>query len=308
MQIIRDLEQFSPEKPVVLTQGTFDGVHLGHQKILSSVVEQAKTIDGVSVLLTFYPHPRLVLYPEDNDLKLITTIDEKAELLAAFGIDYLVIIPFTMALSRIDPYNFIRDILVDKLRIKTIIIGYDHRFGKNREGSIKEIKAYSEKFNYSVQQIPEQDINDCIVSSSMIRKALLSGRVDEASDFLGQPFSINGKVTEGQQVGTKIGFPTANISIEDKAKLIPKKGVYAVRVELQGQLYDGMLNIGHRPTVDGKGLTVEVHIFNCSDDIYGQDIRILFVKRWRDELKFEQLADLQQQLQSDQEQIQAYLK
>jgi riboflavin kinase/FMN adenylyltransferase len=306
MQIVKNLDDFSVEGPVVLTQGTFDGVHLGHQKILDTVVQKAKSIGGKSVLLTFYPHPRLVLYPEDNELKLITTIEEKAAFLDKFGIDIMVVLPFTRELSRMTAHQFIETVLVEKLKIKTIIIGYDHRFGKNREGSIEEIEAYSRRYDYSVQQIPEQDIDDCIVSSSKIRKALLEGDLEEANSFLGRTFSITGKVIDGQKNGKKLGFPTANIEISEDFKLIPKQGVYAVEILLNNRQYTGMLNIGTRPTFKLGQMTIEVHIFDFSDEIYGQEIEILFVKRWRDERKFEELNALKTQLEADKREISAF--
>jgi len=308
MQIIRDLDEFQPESPVVLTQGTFDGVHLGHQKIITQLVTRAQQIDGKSVLLTFYPHPRLVLYPEDNELKLITSIEEKAKLLKSFGLDYLIILPFTKDLSRITPFGFIRDILVKKLHISTIIIGYDHRFGKNREGSIIEIEKYAQEFNYEVEQIPEQDINDCIVSSSQVRNALLSGDLELANEFMGRPFSISGIVVTGQQKGTELGFPTANLGKLDPFKLIPKKGVYAVKVIIANESHFGMLNIGTRPTFKLNELAIETHIFDFSDKIYGQEIEILFIKRWRDERKFENQEQLVRQLNTDNTEIKAFFK
>ncbi len=308
MQIIRDLDEFQPESPVVLTQGTFDGVHLGHQKILTQLVTRAQQINGRSVLLTFYPHPRLVLYPEDNELKLITSIEEKAKLLKSFGLDYLIILPFTKDLSRITPFGFIRDILVKKLHISTIIIGYDHRFGKNREGSILEIEKYANEFNYEVEQIPEQDINDCIVSSSQVRKALLDGDLELANDFMGRPFSISGMVVSGQQKGTELGFPTANLGELDPYKLVPKIGVYAVKVIIANETLFGMLNIGTRPTFKMNELAIETHIFDFSDNIYGQEIEILFFKRWRDERKFENQEQLVEQLKTDQTEIKAFFE
>ncbi|MFT5724831.1 MAG: riboflavin kinase/FMN adenylyltransferase [Bacteroidia bacterium] len=306
MQIIRNLEEFCPEGPIVLTQGTFDGVHLGHQKILSQLVTRAQQINGKSVMLTFYPHPRLVLYPEDNDLKLITSIEEKARLLESFGLDYLVILPFTKELSRLTAFGFIRDVLVNKLHISTIIIGYDHRFGKNREGSFADIEKYTEEFEYEVEQIPEQDINDCIVSSSLIRKALLSGDLEAANDFLGRPFSIRGIVVSGNRLGKGLGYPTANVGELHKFKLIPKIGVYAVIVIVAGVKYFGMLNVGTKPTFKLNNLTVETHIFDFSEDIYGQEIEILFVKRWRDEHKFESQEALVRQLDNDSTEINAF--
>jgi len=303
MQIVRSLDVFNESNPIVLTQGTFDGVHQGHQKILKRIVTRARQINGKSVLLTFYPHPRLVLYPEDNKLRLITGIDEKAKLLESFGLDYLVILPFTKELSRFTPFGFIRDVLVKQLHISTIIIGYDHRFGKNREGSFEDIVKYSGEFGYDVEQISEQDINDCIVSSSLIRKSLLEGDLEQANDFLGRPYSISGTVIEGRNVGSQIGFPTANIGGLEAYKLIPKLGVYAVQVVLKEKTWNGMLNIGTRPTFKLGEMSIEVHIFDLSEDIYGQEIEILFVKRCRDERKFENSEALVTQLRADEQEI-----
>ncbi len=308
MEIIKDLKDFKPSGPVILTQGTFDGVHHGHRKILETVIKKAKSRDGVSVLLTFYPHPRLVLYPDDNQLKLITTISEKASILEELGLDYLIIQPFTKELSRLSPYQYIKEILSESLSVSTLIIGYDHRFGKNREGSINEITKYSMEFGYEVEQIPEQDIDDCKVSSSQIRKALLSGDLELANNLLGRTFSMCGTVVDGNKVGTTIGFPTANIDLKDAYKLIPKEGVYAVQTVLDGKVLNGMLNIGNRPTFQRNERAIEVHLFDFSDNIYGRDVEILFRKRWRDEHKFENSTLLVEQLKKDEQEIRRYLQ
>ena len=308
MEIIKDLKDFKPSGPVILTQGTFDGVHHGHRKILETVINKAKSQDGVSVLLTFYPHPRLVLYPDDNQLKLITTISEKASILEELGLDYLIIQPFTKELSRLSPYQYIKEILSESLSVSTLIIGYDHRFGKNREGSINEITKYSKEFGYEVEQIPEQDIDDCKVSSSQIRKALLSGDLELANNLLGRTFSMCGTVVDGNKVGTTIGFPTANIDLKDAYKRIPKEGVYAVQTLLDGKVLNGMLNIGNRPTFQRNERAIEVHLFDFSDNIYGRDVEILFRKRWRDEHKFENSTLLVEQLKKDEQEIRRYLQ
>jgi len=308
MEIIKDLKDFNPSGPVILTQGTFDGVHHGHRKILETAINKAKSRDGVSVLLTFYPHPRLVLYPDDNQLKLITTISEKASILEELGLDYLIIQPFTKELSRLSPYQYIKEILSESLSVSTLIIGYDHRFGKNREGSINEITKYSKEFGYEVEQIPEQDIDDCKVSSSQIRKALLSGDLELANNLLGRTFSMCGTVVDGNKVGTTIGFPTANIDLKDVYKLIPKEGVYAVQTVLDGKVLNGMLNIGNRPTFQRNERAIEVHLFDFSDNIYGRDVEILFRKRWRDEHKFENSTLLVEQLKKDEQEIRRYLQ
>lgn len=308
MKVVYDIKEFDPKKPVVLTQGTFDGVHFGHRKILRHVVSEAREIDGVSVLLTFYPHPRLVLYPDDNELKLLTTIEEKVELVSAIGIDYLIIIPFTQELSRLRASDFVRDILVEQLHISKLIIGYDHRFGRNREGGLKEMIQFSETYNFKLEEIPPQDIEDSIVSSTKIRKALLDGDVHLAKEYLGDLYTISGKVEEGLQRGTTIGYPTANVRVGSSFKLIPKNGVYAVLVYIDKIRYDGMLNIGYNPTFEDKKWSMEVHILNFNKNIYHHKILISFHSRIREEMKFENVTSLVNQLTKDEKKIRSILE
>ncbi|HAV26597.1 MAG TPA: riboflavin biosynthesis protein RibF, partial [Bacteroidetes bacterium] len=277
MKVIYNIDEFKPTKPIVLTQGTFDGVHFGHKKILKQVVEQAIQMAGESVLLTFYPHPRLVLYPDDNQLKLLTTIEEKVALVGDLGIDYLIIMPFTKELSRLKSSDFVRDILVEKLHVSKLIIGYDHRFGRNREGGLVEMKMYAETYKFSLQEIPAQDIEESIVSSTKIRKALLAGQIEVANEYLGMLYTISGKVEEGLQRGTTIGYPTANVRVNSSYKLIPKNGVYAVWVYIDQNRMPGMLNIGFNPTFEDKKWSVEVHIFDFNKNIYHKEISISFV-------------------------------
>jgi riboflavin kinase / FMN adenylyltransferase len=301
METVHSLDDFTYKGPVFLTQGTFDGVHLGHQKILNRLVESAKNEGGKSVLLTFYPHPRLVLYPEDNELMLITTLEEKATWLRHFGIDYLIVLPFTRELSRQKPFDFVR-LLTDCMQIRRFVIGYDHRFGRNREGSIEDMHEYSEIFNFEVDEIAEQDVNDCIVSSSKIRTSILEGDVQKARDFLGRPFDVSGKVVEGRKVGGTLGYPTANIKVTTPYKIMPKTGVYAVEVEVSSigaNRYHGMLNLGRRPTFELTEKTLEVHIFDFSEKIYGQEIKVFFVGRLREEIKFADASVLETQLKED---------
>jgi riboflavin kinase/FMN adenylyltransferase len=307
MKLVYDIKEFDPKKPVVLTQGTFDGVHFGHRKILRHVVSEAREIDGVSVLLTFYPHPRLVLYPDDNELKLLTTIEEKVELVSAIGIDYLIIIPFTQELSRLRASDFVRDILVEQLHISKLIIGYDHRFGRNREGGLKEMIQFSETYNFKLEEIPPQDIEDSIVSSTKIRKALLDGDVHLAKEYLGDLYTISGKVEEGLQRGTTIGYPTANVRVGSSFKLIPKNGVYAVWVYIDKIRYAGMLNIGYNPTFEDKKWSMEVHILNFNKNIYHHKILISFHSRIREEMKFEDVTSLVNQLTKDEKKIRSTL-
>jgi riboflavin kinase/FMN adenylyltransferase len=308
MKVVYDIKEFDPKKPVVLTQGTFDGVHFGHRKILRHVVSEAREIDGVSVLLTFYPHPRLVLYPDDNELKLLTTIEEKVELVSAIGIDYLIIIPFTQELSRLRASDFVRDILVEQLHISKLIIGYDHRFGRNREGGLKEMIQFSETYNFKLEEIPPQDIEDSIVSSTKIRKALLDGDVHLAKEYLGDLYTISGKVEEGLQRGTTIGYPTANVRVGSSFKLIPKNGVYAVWVYIDKIRYAGMLNIGYNPTFEGKKWSMEVHILNFNKNIYHHKILISFHSRIREEMKFKNVTSLVNQLTKDEKKIRSILE
>jgi len=307
MKVVYDIKEFDPKKPVVLTQGTFDGVHFGHRKILRHVVSEAREIDGVSVLLTFYPHPRLVLYPDDNELKLLTTIEEKVELVSAIGIDYLIIIPFTQELSRLRASDFVRDKLVEQLHISKLIIGYDHRFGRNREGGLKEMIQFSETYNFKLEEIPPQDIEDSIVSSTKIRKALLDGDVHLAKEYLGDLYTISGKVEEGLQRGTTIGYPTANVRVGSSFKLIPKNGVYAVWVYIDKIRYAGMLNIGYNPTFEDKKWSMEVHILNFNKNIYHHKILISFHSRIREEMKFEDVTSLVNQLTNDEKKIRSTL-
>ncbi len=308
MKVIHDIREFEPKGKVVLTQGTFDGVHFGHKKILKQVVSEAKKVEGESILLTFYPHPRLVLYPDDNDLKLLTTIEEKVELVQALGIDYLIILPFTKELSRIRAGEFVRDILVEQLCVSKLIIGYDHRFGRNREGGLVEMMNYSKVFDFEVQEISAQDIEESIVSSTKIREALLNGNVHLANNYLEKNYVIRGKVEEGLQRGTGIGFPTANIRVNSSFKLIPKNGVYAVWVYIEEIKFAGMLNIGYNPTFEDKKWSVEVHIFDFSQNVYHKEISIEFVARLRVEQKFDGSEALVTQLREDEKEIRALLE
>ncbi|MDB4161541.1 bifunctional riboflavin kinase/FAD synthetase [Bacteroidia bacterium] len=308
MKVIYDIAEFKPGKPVILTQGTFDGVHFGHQKILRQVVEEAVQIGGVSVLLTFYPHPRLVLYPDDNELKLLSTIEEKVDLVSALGIDYLIIMPFTQELSRLRADEFVRDILVEKLHLTKLIIGYDHRFGRNREGGMQEMVLFAETYGFELEEIPAQDISESIVSSTKIRQALLNGEVHQAGEYLGTAYVLRGKVEEGLQRGTTIGYPTANIRVNSSYKLIPRNGVYAVWVYIDEKKFEGMLNVGYNPTFDDKKWSIEVHLFDFNQNVYHKDITIAFVSRTRDEQKFDDLQSLINQLKEDEKEIRAILE
>ena len=299
MIVHKDIADFTPHGPVVLTQGTFDGVHYGHRAILRRLVEQARALGGESVLLTFYPHPRLVLYPNDNDLKLLNTLDEKIELLEELGVDHLVVLPFTTEFSRLDAETFVHHILVEHLKVSRLVIGYDHRFGKHRSGDIQDMRRLASKFGFRVEEIPAQDVDHSIVSSTKIRKALLNGEVEQATQLLGRPYTLSGLVVEGSKRGKEIGYPTANIEPDSPYKLVPGNGVYAVRVKLDGRSYGGMLNIGDNPTFHDKKWSIEVHIFEFDKKIYKESIELTFIKRLRSEKRFAQVAELIEQMKDD---------
>ena len=299
MQVHEGFEHLAPLPYAVVTSGTFDGVHIGHQKILARVNEIAAKNNGQSVVLTFWPHPRLVLYPEQTDLKLLNTFEEKAELLKKSGIDHLVKVPFTKEFSEYSGEQFIREVLVEKIGTRKLVIGYDHRFGKNREGSFEYLKENAHDFGFEVEEIPAQDIDDVTVSSTKIRKALQEGHVDEAHHFLGDYYHITGKVVSGDKIGRSLGFPTANIYVENPYKLIPSEGVYAVTVEVNASAYKGMLYIGKRPTLNKTQLSIEVNIFDFGQDIYGDNIKVDFIKQIRADERFTSLDDLKAQLHRD---------
>lgn len=299
MEIVEGHQAIPNILNAIVTSGTFDGVHFGHQKILKKIVKTAKEFNGKSVVLTFWPHPRFVLFPEEKTLKLLSTFEEKAQLLEEVGIDYLVKVEFTKSFSQLSSETFIQNMLVEKLKTKKLIIGYDHRFGKNRSGSFEYLKENSERFGFEVEEIPRQDIDDVGVSSTKIRQALFHGEVDLAAEFLGRQYSIKGTVVEGKQIGSQLGFPTANINVAEEFKLIPKDGSYAVRAKVGNEWYKGMLNVGIRPTVGGLHRVIETHLFDFDQQIYDQRIQIEFVKHLRDEKKFDSLEELKTQLKKD---------
>ncbi len=308
MKVYTNIEKFKDVKNPIVTTGTFDGVHLGHQKIISRLKDVAKNENGETVLLTFYPHPRMVLFPDDNELKLLNTQEEKINLLEHYGVDHLIIYPFTKEFSRLTSVEFVRNILVNHIHTKRLVIGYNHHFGRNREGSFEHLKEYGPLYGFEVEEIPAKDIDSIEVSSTKIRKALQSGDVETAATYLGHAYSLTGKVVKGQQLGRTMGYPTANIVVENKYKLIPADGVYAVKVKHKGKLFGGMLNIGNNPTIVGKGRSIEVNIFDFNEDIYGDDATIYFIKRLRDELKFNGLDELKNALASDKQNTLKILK
>jgi riboflavin kinase/FMN adenylyltransferase len=298
VKVTHDYSQFSSPKKTIVTIGTFDGVHIGHQKIISQLLNASKNKNETSVLLTFFPHPRMVLQ-KDSNIKLINTIDEKINLLEKIGLEELIIHPFNREFSRLTALEFVRDILVHKLNISKLIIGYDHHFGKNREGNFEQLLEYGGMFDFEVEEIPAQNINDISVSSSKIRTALIDGDIERANKYLDYNFMLSGKVVAGNNLGSKINFPTANIHIEQDYKLIPKNGVYIVKSIILSVAYFGMLNIGNRPTIDGKQQTIEVHFFNFDKNIYEENIQIELLKFIRDEEKFESIEALKNQLIED---------
>ncbi len=300
VKVYHSLEEFKPLLKAVVTTGTFDGVHIGHRKILNRLREVATRIKGETVLFTFNPHPRLVLQP-DMDLRMITSLEEKVDLLHDAGLDHLIIFPFTQEFSRTSSLEFVRNILVNAIGAKKLVIGYDHHFGRNREGTFEHLKEFGPVYGFEVEEIPAQDVNDVKVSSTKIRSALSEGHVKLAKEFLKSPFMVSGFVVRGNRLGNELGYPTANIELADEHKLIPADGVYAVRVKVlpDGQLYKGMCNIGHRPTVSGTGKTIEVNIFDFYQNIYGEHVRLFFEQRIRNEQRFDGMDALKAQLKKD---------
>jgi len=290
----------------VATIGTFDGVHYGHQKIIKRLCELARATGGESVILTFFPHPRMIIDPENQDLKMINTIKEKAKILEGLGVDHLIITPFTRDFSNLSPEEYIKNILVETIGIKNLIVGYDHRFGKDRKGGWVELQELAKVYDYKIEEIPEQDIDDVAVSSTKIRKALLNGDVSLAANYLGYDFSLFGKVIKGDKIGRTIGFPTANLFVEETYKLIPSDGIYAVTVEMTEGVFKGMAYIGQRPTINGMTRNIEVNIFDFEKEIYGQDIKMNFLEFLRHDVKFTGLDALKEQLKKDKENTLAY--
>jgi riboflavin kinase/FMN adenylyltransferase len=303
---LHNISEFQKGEKTFVTIGTFDGVHFGHQRILEKLVSDAKKAGKKSILLTFFPHPRMVLQ-KDNSLELINTIEERKNLLAKTGLDYLIIHPFSKEFSRLTALAFVRDILVNQFNVSKLCIGYDHHFGKNREGNITQLQEYSKLYDFDIEEIPAQDIDDVSVSSTKIRKALAEGSVKTANTYLGYPFMLNGKVVNGKQLGGKIGFPTANIDVEEEYKLIPKTGVYVVRSSVDSKIIYGMMNIGKRPTVDGKHQTIEVHFFDFNQDLYEQSLTVELLYFLRDEHKFDSVEYLISQLQKDEIQARDFI-
>ncbi len=303
MKIYNSIDEFTTLKNAVVTIGTFDGVHIGHQKIINRVNEIAKATGGESVVLTFFPHPRMVLYPDDHGLVLLNTMEEKKQLLKHYGVQHLIVHPFSQKFSRTSVTEYIRDILVNKIGTKKLVIGYDHHFGRNREGTLLDLQELGIVYNYEVEEIPEQDIKEVAVSSTKIRNSLLEGDVATAREFLGHDYSLSGIVVKGKELGRTLGFPTANIHIPENYKLVPANGIYAVKVDLQhsDKQETGMLSIGTRPTFDDGDVSIEVNILNFEKNIYGEKITVYFKSRLRDEVKFDSADALVKQMEKDRE-------
>jgi riboflavin kinase/FMN adenylyltransferase len=306
LEIIKNSSNFSSSEQTFVTIGTFDGVHYGHQQIIEKLVSEAKKANKKSVVLTFFPHPRMVLQ-KDNSLELINTIDERATLLEKTGLDYLIIHPFSKEFSKMSALEFVRDILVNQLNISKLIIGYDHHFGKNREGNITQLSEYSHVYDFIVEEIPAQDIDSVSISSTKVRRALHAGSLKTANNYLGYNFMLNGTVVNGKKLGGTIGYPTANIDVKETYKLIPKTGVYVVKSTLDKKIVFGMMNIGSRPTVDGNHQTIEVHFFDFNQDLYNQNLTIELMYFLRDEHKFDSIDSLVHQLKKDEETARNYI-
>ena len=299
MKVYSSIDEFQNVERPIVTTGTFDGVHFGHRKIIDRLKDLAQSCRGETVLLTFSPHPRMVLFPDDQDLKLLNTIEEKKNLLEKAGIQHLIIHPFTKEFSRTSSINFVKDILVNKLKTHKLVIGYNHHFGRNREGSVDNLHELSELYNFNIHSVGPCLLNDQSISSTKIRDGISKGNIELTNRFLGYHFTLTGLVVKGKGMGRGIGFPTANIRVQDQNKIIPLDGVYAVNIIYDKKIFKGMLNIGKNPTFSNAELSIEVHLFDFDQDIYNQLITLELVKRIRNEIKFSCVEDLQKQLHMD---------
>jgi riboflavin kinase/FMN adenylyltransferase len=298
LRIFNSINDFASSKKTIVTLGTFDGVHIGHSAILDKICKAAQQENLESVILTFFPHPRLIV-SNNYDIKLLNTIEEKSVLLEKKGIQNFIIHPFDKTFSELSPREFVTQVLVEKLNIQKIIIGHDHKFGKDRAADFNDLINFGKEFGFEVEEISAQQINEVSVSSTKIRNSLLEGNVSLANDYLGYPYVLTGNVVKGNQLGRTIGFPTANVEIPEEYKLIPKNGVYVVTVTIENKIVFGMMNIGVRPTLGENKLSIEVHLLNFDKDIYNQKIQVNILKRLRDEQKFESFEALKEQLEVD---------
>lgn len=301
MKVYTDIHSLPVFTKAVITTGSFDGVHVGHAKIISQLINEAVRIDGTPVLITFYPHPKQIVQIKDKPLFVLNTPEEKYELLQKLGIENIVVVPFNKQFSELTAKKYIEDFLVKNFHPSLIVVGYDHRFGNNREGDFTLLKNEGSRNNYEVIEIPEHILKDITISSTKIRNALISGDIDTAAAYLGYQYFFTGKVIEGNKLGRTIGYPTANLLIENENKLIPADGVYAVDVTINQAFYRGMMNIGNRPTIEGKIRTIEVNIFDFDKEIYSEEIKITLKKLLRKEIKFKGLEELKNQLAKDRE-------
>ena len=299
MKIYHSIEDFPSDVNTIVTIGTFDGVHKGHQIVINRINEIAKKKAMESVVLTFDPHPRHVIYPDDQELRLIHTLEEKIEALSKTGVQNLVLHKFTKEFSRTESVNFIRDFLVTKLNMKYMVVGFDHHFGKNRQGTFDNLIELSDAYGFKIEKIKPQNIGEVTISSTKIRNAILEGDCKKANAYLSANFSITGKVVQGNKIGSSIGYPTANIEIENQWKILPKNGVYAVKILLKNQQYFGMLNLGNRPSISDDSFAIEVHLFDFNATIYNEELKIEFIQRIRDEQQFSDLEKLKSQLKID---------
>ena len=306
MKVHHSIETFDLNSPVAVTMGTFDGVHLGHREILSQLTQTAQQAKLPSVVLTFFPHPRMVLEPQ-HPIQLLNTIDERIDILRQCQVDHVIVHPFTQEFSQLTPSQYIEDILIQKIQAQKIIIGYDHRFGKNREADIRTLLSYQEKYPLDIVEIPAQLLNSVAVSSTKARQALLQGEVARAHHFLGYPYMLSGQVVSGKGLGKTIGYPTANLQISESYKLIPARGIYIVESTIFGKKTYGITSIGTNPTVGGNTQTIETYLLDFSENLYGQSIQISFLEKIRDEKKFDSLEQLYQAIHQDEQIARNYI-
>ena len=298
MQVFENILEYKPSRESIVTIGTFDGVHIGHRKIITDMVAKGEKENLLSILLTFFPHPRMVLQ-KDSNIKMIDTINEKKNIFKKLGVEVLIIQPFTKDFSRMSAIKFTRDILVNSLKVSKLMIGYDHRFGRNREATVKTLKSFGLDYNFKVDEIPAQDIESISVSSTKVRKAIRSGDFKLVNKFLSRPFNLSGKIIKGDELGRKIGYPTANLKIFEKYKLKPQNGVYLTRTKLKKQTYFGMMNIGIRPTISAKNNQIETHLFDFNGNLYGHEMTLEILEKIREEKKFKSIEKLKIQLDVD---------
>ncbi|GDX51026.1 riboflavin biosynthesis protein [Bacteroidota bacterium] len=308
MKVYHSINNLPLFKNPVITIGTFDGVHEGHRNLIQKIKSLSNEKQGESVLITFDPHPRLVVYPDDKSLRILTTLNEKISLLKKEGVDHLIVVPFTKEFSLLSAKDYLQNFLIEKLHPSIIVTGYNHSFGHHRDGNIEMLRRFENEFHYKVEELNKQLVDDIAVSSTRVRIALNEGDIELATDLLGHSYSISGIVVHGQHLGNKIGFPTANISINNSLKLIPADGVYAVRVNYKNEKLKGMMNIGNRPTVDGLHHKLEVHLLDFNKDLYNEELEIHFVKQLREEKKFSSVDELKEQLKLDKENTITVLK